>query len=315
MTLSRLLPIFALSAACAAPAVAWADEAAKAEVKPAAQAGQDSNKDSKKEDFGTLLTPGAAPIPARVEVVSADVVNVRLDEAVLGDMARLTDPLRDADGKPTTLQGLAAGRPLLLQLGYYRCPVVCPQVLGRIAREVGAEGAPVPGRDYALVSLSLDPNETQADAAGARARFLASLPKDASKEVQDGASFATAPQDTITALATACGYHYTYLPRVNQFVHPDALVVLSSKGKIVRFLPGSSFGAAELAEAVAAAKEERLVRPAVATFWAKCFDKVTMGVPKAKAVMMAGGILMLLAMAGGFLFLRRFERRRRPPVS
>lgn len=302
MTRAPLLPTFALLAAFAAPAVAFAQD------KGAAQGqAQQAKEEEEKVDYGTLIHPGENNAPSRVEVVSADVVNVGVDEGVLESTAALTQPVLDEAGHMTTLQTLAAGRPIVLQFGYYRCPVVCPQILGNLARQANAASGILPGRDYAVVSLSLDPKETQAEAAQTRAKIMPGVKPELAKE---GWYFLTAPQATITELTQACGYRYNYRASFNQFVHPDVLVMLSPKGKIVRFLPGAGFTATQLEEAVAAAKAERAARSAEGTAWGKCFDQLS-AAPWAKPVMMGGGILMLGAMGGGFLLLRRAETRRR----
>lgn len=309
MTRSFLLPTFVLLAASAAPVAAFAQEAAKAADKVEAKA---EERAEEKADYGTLITPGDNSAPSRVEVVSADVINVGVDEGVLESTVSLTLPVLDEAGRTTTLQGLAAGRPIVLQFGYYRCPVVCPQILGNLARQANAASGVLPGRDYAVVSLSLDAHETQGEAAQTRAKIMPGVNPEVAK---DGWHFLTAPQATITELARACGYRYTYLRGANQFAHPDVLVVLSPQGKVIRFLPGAGFTAAQLEEALAAAKGERKVPTPPNTLWGKCWDQVSMGARSAKTVMMGGGVLMLGGVVGGFVLLRRAEMRRQAPQA
>jgi hypothetical protein len=156
MTHSSLLPTFVLLAACAAPVAAWAQtqEAAKAE-----------NKAEAKEDYGTLITPGDNSAPSRVEVVSADVINVGVDESVLESTVSLTLPVLDEAGRTTTLQGLAAGRPIVLQFGYYRCPVVCPQILGNLG-DVAGWSADARGTWPLVRGVSAHPSGTPRTATG-----------------------------------------------------------------------------------------------------------------------------------------------------
>ena len=51
------------------------------------------------------------------------------------------------------------GRPVLLQLGYYRCPMLCGLVVNSMI--AGLNGLDwTPGKEYEVISVSIDPTET-----------------------------------------------------------------------------------------------------------------------------------------------------------
>ena len=67
---------------------------------------------------------------------------------------------------------LFAGRPVILDLGYYHCPSLVRRGARRSVQRAAASGL-VAGADYTLVALSIDPAETPRDAAQAKAADLA----------------------------------------------------------------------------------------------------------------------------------------------
>lgn len=298
----RLLPsTLTLLAAFGAPAAAWAQTQDQAQSKAQEPVSAD------KGQYGSLVTPGDNSAKSRTEVVSVDVQTVGVDETALGGTVPIV-PLTDEAGGMTTLAGICAGsRPVLLQLGYYRCPVICPQVLGNLGRYAADVSELRPGRDYEVVSVSIDPHETAADAKQARIKSLAGLKPELTAQ---GWHFMTASPESIKALTGAAGFHYNYIPKVNQYAHPDVLVVLSPKGKVVQFLSGSGYDAAKLRSALAAAAGEKVVPTQADTFWGKCFSQLSLYAQTAKRIMMAGGVLMIALVVAGFLWLRRIEARR-----
>ena len=73
------------------------------------------------------------------------------------------------------LAELSAGKPMILALGYFHCPNLCGVVRADLYNAL-AQSRMTAGRDYTLVALSIDPAETSADAAAAKASDLARYP-------------------------------------------------------------------------------------------------------------------------------------------
>src|SRR5579859_6887603 len=87
----------------------------------------------------------------------------------------LDTDLLDEAGRPLKLRQVFAGRPVILDLGYYHCPSLCGVVRADLLNALRPSGL-IGGRDYTLVVLSIDPAETPRDAAAAKAADLARLP-------------------------------------------------------------------------------------------------------------------------------------------
>lgn len=129
---------------------------------------------------------------------------------------------RNTGGELVTLSALADGKPLLLSLGYYRCPNLCSTVLHGLGDAVSTLSLR-PGRDYQVVFVSIDPRETPGDAAQS-ARHLASMHPDADVERWH---LLTGDESSVRALAAAVGFRYFYDARIDQYAHAAGTVLLT----------------------------------------------------------------------------------------
>lgn len=298
-----LFPVlfFALVAAASLPqAAAWAGEAAKPEAQP--------------DPYGTLVKPALDNAPSRTEVVSAQAVQVGVDESVLGDTIAMTLPLLDENGDTVTLSGLSGGRPVVLQLGYYRCPVICSQVLGNLTKWADATPQLRAGIDYEVVSVSIDPKETAVNAKEARARVM----KGADAARGTGWHFLTASPASIQGMTQACGFRYLHIPSNDQYAHPGLLVFLSPQGKVTRLLNvngGIADSGADVdawRQAVAGAAAGTVTKPAGPTLFAQCTTLVRNAlVVFAKNALQAAVLVTIAVMLALFFYLRRLESRKR----
>ncbi|UGB38181.1 SCO family protein [Frateuria soli] len=154
----------------------------------------------------------------------------------LGARVPLDARFLDADGKPTDLRALAHGKPLLLALGYYRCPNLCDVVLNGMAHSL--DGLDLqPGRDFEVVFVSIDPSETPADARHTQAMLARSHPQ---ADVPRW-HFLSGDPAAIGALARAVGFRYFYDERLHQYAHAAGLVAITPGGKVAQYFFGVSW--------------------------------------------------------------------------
>jgi protein SCO1/2 len=181
----------------------------------------------------------AATLPATAEVPlpdgAVDVVE-RLGERIPKDL-----PFVDSTGKKVRLADYLHGRPLVLALAYYRCPVLCNLLLNGLASALQKVDWHL-GTDYDVVTLSLDPSETPALAAEKRHGYLQAL----GQPNATGWGFLTGRVDDIDSLSDAVGFRYSYIDKQRQFAHVAALVVIAPDGRISRYLYGVEFPARQL---------------------------------------------------------------------
>jgi protein SCO1/2 len=213
----------------------------------------------------------------------------------------LSTVLHDQSGRDVTLAALLGSRPVVLDLGYFHCPSLCGVVRSDLFRAAAQAGL-VPGRDFSLLSLSIDPAETPADAAAARAADLAQTPADpANIHYLTGDS---------TPVQSAVGFHARYDTRFKQFMHPAGLVVLTRSGVISTYLLGVGYGAGDLRAAVLRAGDGGIAQAALPILLL-CFHfdsttgRYTLAVEK--VLRLAAGLTVL--MLGGMLVLLHARRR------
>ena len=171
----------------------------------------------------------------------------------------LAAPFTDSQSRTLPLAAVLAGpTPVLLALGYDRCPQLCGLVLQGALEAAHASG--LPGDAYRLLFVSIDPRDTPADAAARERRERGYARVVAGDAVSPRVDAWVGPPASVAALAQALGYRYAATPEAGdaQFAHPAALFVLAADGRLVRTLGGVRFDAGALRTAVLAAADGRI---------------------------------------------------------
>jgi protein SCO1 len=202
------------------------------------------------------------------------------------------------------------GKPVLMVLAYVRCRMLCSLVLQATVDAVRAMPLEV-GRDYRLITVSIDPDEESAAAAQRRAELLARIGR---PDQPDRWTYLVGGERPIRALADRLGFRYRWDPHTEQFAHPAVLFVLTPDGTIARYFQGIAPSPAEIAAALRRAASGRVVNEPVAQRVLSCFRFD----PAERAhralidrCLQIGGALIVLAVAGLVIGLLMWERRRR----
>jgi protein SCO1/2 len=213
---------------------------------------------------------------------------------------------RDEDGRIVALRSFfEKGRPVIVNLVYYRCPMLCNLILNgetQVMREIPW----TPGKEYEIVTISIDPEETPELAREKKAIHLASYGKPA-----PGWHFLTDHDGNAKRLAELIGYHYRYDPRQKQYAHPAALMILTPEGKVARYLYGVRYRARDVRFALAEASENRTTM-AIEKVLLLCYQydpTANTYVMFATNFMKVGGALTALAIALFILKLFGDERK------
>lgn len=141
---------------------------------------------------------------------------------------------KDPEGRNVEIDGLLGNKPLLVTLGYYRCPMLCNLVLDGLVKTMKQAGL-APGKDFQALSISIDPSEDAQQAIATRARVHASAGQGV-----DGAAWPFLMGDAVASrlLADAVGFKYAYDKQSGQFAHDAVTFVLTPDGRISRYLYG-----------------------------------------------------------------------------
>ncbi len=215
----------------------------------------------------------------------------------------------DSSGAVRTLGQWASGKPSLLILGYFHCPSLCGVLRDDAFAALAGAGLSTPG-DYTVLDLSIDPHETPADAASARADDLQRYPVPGAVE---GWHFLTGRPADVAAIAAAVGFHSRWDDQLEQFLHPAGMMVLTPKGRVSSYLLGVGATAPALHDALMQA-HDAVIAPPAPPILLYCFhyDSTTgrynLVVTK---VLQLGAVLIMLTIGGLFVILQR----RKGPAS
>ncbi len=175
--------------------------------------------------------PGALPAGTRPAIL--ETVDVK---EKLGTNIDLNLTFIGEDGYPVPLKNFFhKGKPVLLDLVYYRCPQLCNLILN--GQTTAMREIPwTPGDQYEVVTISIDPEETFDLARQKKLVQMGSLER-------PGASwhFLCDTDGNAKKLAEEIGFHYRYDPKQEQFAHPAAIFILTPEGRVARYLYGVRF--------------------------------------------------------------------------
>jgi protein SCO1/2 len=172
----------------------------------------------------------AAPLPDAA--VPEATLEVGVSEK-LGDRIPLDLEFEDCEGDKVVLRDLFDGkRPVILTLNYSNCPMLCSlQLTGLFdgLKEVELDM----GRDYQMITVSIDPLETKARAKQTKKKYLRQY-----ERADAGPAYhcLVGSEENIKALADSVGFRYKYDKKTKQYVHAAATMFLTPDGRVSRYL-------------------------------------------------------------------------------
>jgi protein SCO1 len=283
---------------------------------------------------GSCLLPAAALAQTIVEdgvVTRKEAAPKRLNgidvEEHLDRALPLTLEFRDTEGENVQLSRYVRGdRPVIFTLNYSDCPMLCSLQLSGLASALGKLDRHL-GRDFDVVTVSLNPAETSLRARETEERYrgdVAAARGAGDKAGDQGAGgatglatggwhFLTGSKVNIDALADALGIRYGYNEARKEYVHPAVLILSTPGGRISRYLYGIEYKLKTLSLSLVEAGEGR-IGTSVDRLILFCFhydEGEGKYAPVAMNIMRVGGTLTALAL-GGFLgayWLRQARRR------
>jgi len=244
-----------------------------------------------------------------VELAGVDIVE-RLDERLPLELEFVDDR-----GRAIRLGDLFDGeRPVLLQLGYFRCPLLCNLVLNGMVKALGELDWDA-GDRFAVVAVSINPDEGHELAAAKKQGYIVEYGRPG---VSGGWHFLTGPEASSRGLADALGFGFRRQPD-GEFAHAAGLFVITPDGRISRYLYGTRYDERNLRLALLEASQGRIGSSWDRfILWCYKFDPDAGGyVLVAMRVMQIGGLVTVVVMAVGLglLWWRDLRGRRGGPAA
>jgi protein SCO1 len=189
--------------------------------------------------WGQGMTKGIMSPPSNVRPPGLKNVGFEqhLDQQIPPDLQ-----FRDETGKSVRLADYFGKRPLILNLVYFQCPMLCGEVLQGLTKSLKILKFDV-GKQFDVLTVSFDPRETPELAAAKKAQFLKMYGRPGAEA---GWHFLTGEQSNIEALTNGAGFQYQFDPKTGQFAHATAIMVLTPEGKIAQYYYGVDYAPKDL---------------------------------------------------------------------
>jgi len=221
----------------------------------------------------------------------------------LNEQLPLNLTFTDDAGKQFQLSNYFGKKPAILALVYYQCPMLCSEELNGLtgAMEMVDE---VPGRDFNVIVISIDPSEGTDLAAAKKRVYLKSY---GHPETADGWHFLTGTQPNIDALTQAVGFGYVKIPgpdgKLTQFAHASAIQLVTPEGKLAQYYMGVEYSPKDLRIGLVESSHNHIGSP-VDNILTYCYhydpgtNKHSLIIAR---VVQLGGLVTMLSL-GGFMF-------------
>lgn len=217
----------------------------------------------------------------------------------------------DEHGKKVRLgQYFTGKRPVLINLGYYGCPMLCGLVTKGLVEAVGKMDW-TPGQQYEIVTLSIDPSERSALAMAKKRSVIEELGR---PEIAAGWHFLTGEEKDIQRVADAVGFGFKWDASTSQYAHAAVLVLATPDGRVSRYLYGVKFPHRTLRLSLVEASEGKVgsVMDQLLLFCYHFDPAAGAYTMQAVVIMRAAGLMTLLTLASaiGLAFHREHRRSR-----
>lgn len=226
----------------------------------------------------------------------------------LGDSIPLDMEFINDKGELITLdQYFNNGKPVIIVMAYYECPMLCTFVLNGLT-DAASKLEFTPGKEYQIVTISIDPKETSRLAGVKKRTYTEALNKPGAEK---GWDFLVGEEQASKKLAEALGFKYYYDVERDEYAHPAVVFVLTEKGIISRYLFGINYAEKDLRFALMEASAGN-IGDVFDKFLLYCFhydpDEKEY-VLFAGNVMKIGGVITVLLLGGILLTLWRRESK------
>jgi protein SCO1/2 len=216
---------------------------------------------------------------------------------------------RDETARTVRLGDYFNGKPVILSLVYFECPMLCPMAMHGLLVSL-QQVSWTAGKEFNVLTVSFNPRETPELAASKRNVYLGLYNRPGSDQ---GWHFLTGEEASIERLAQAVGFRYHYDSESGQYAHPTMMVALTPEGKVSRYLYGIEYPERDVRLALVEASNNKIGTAAdQALLFCYHYDpkegKYGFAVMN---VIRAAGIATVLLLGGAMLIMFRRENYRK----
>jgi len=246
--------------------------------------------------MGGIVGPPASQKPIGLEFVG---IEQHLNADVPVDLE-----FRDELGNPVKLADyFGHGRPVILNLGYYQCPMLCSELLQGLVGSMKALTFDL-GKDFDVVTVSFDPRESPDMAAQKKESAMTHFRR---PETASGWHFLTGSKASIDALTKAANFRYSFDQKSNLFAHASGIMLLTPDGRISRYFYGVEYPSRDVRLGLVDASEGKIGTPVDrALLFCYQYDPTSARYSASiLKIIRLGGVLTILGLVAGMLIFRR----------
>jgi protein SCO1/2 len=178
----------------------------------------------------------------------------------IGIDQRINEPLpkglafRDEAGREVLLDDYLGKKPVILNFVYFRCPMLCTQVLDGLVKSLKVVAFSA-GKEFDVVTVSIDPSDTPEEAAKKKAALLDYYDRPGAEA---GWHILTGGDESIRALTAAAGFRYVWDETSRQYAHASGVMVVTTEGRLYRYFYGVDFSPKDLRLSLVEASKNRI---------------------------------------------------------
>ncbi len=232
-------------------------------------------------------------------------------EQKLGEQLPLDTKFKDENGNIVALGDyFKSGRPVIVTLVYYDCPMLCNQVLNGLTGSLKGISLDA-GKDFDVVAISFDAKEFDKPeiAKNKKASYMERYGRPGTEQ---GFHFLTGEQASIDAVTNAVGFTYEWDEASEQFAHASAIMIATPQGVLSKYFYGIDYAPRDVRLGLVESAENK-VGGVTDQLLLYCFHydpstgKYGLAVLR---IMRGAAVATLLGMAAmGFVFWRRNKRK------
>ncbi len=217
----------------------------------------------KSEHYNSPLYAPKTYDPSQAGVSSGmpPILNVVGIEQKLNGQLPFDAEFKDENGDAVKLGNyFSTGRPVILALVYYECPMLCNEVLNGLTGSLKGISFDA-GKEFDVVAISFDTRENEKPdlAKNKKASYLARYER---KGAENGWHFLTGTQSEIDKVTQSVGFNYKYDEATNQFAHAGGITLITADGRISKYFYGIDYAPKDLKLGLMEATEGKIGSPA-----------------------------------------------------
>jgi protein SCO1/2 len=235
-------------------------------------------------------------------------------EQRLNEQLPLDTKFKDENGREVALgEYFGKGKPVVLALVYYECPMLCNQVLTGLTGSLKGINFTA-GKEFEVVAVSFDPRDTPEIAKAKKETYLANYGR---PDTANAWHFLTGTPDSIKRITESVGFRYEWDEATKQFAHAGGIQIATPDGKLARYFYGIDYAPKDVKFGLMEASSNKIGNP-VEQLVLYCYHYNPASGKYGLAIMNVvrlGGVATIIGLAAMLLFLSRYNSNKKDETA